>query len=210
MEIRYNLPVLAAPSSADKEEAITAVDDDREDKHNSQERSSANPRREPSGATAGRRGVESKAQRQSPNDQSQSGSPPRPFQQALRALERLTAAAGKPHNGVLAAISSSSGVPGQSTCRTGAAGTEGGDIVGRWEEGGEASAAAISSGVERCRVGFDMIRLLTGTDGRDARGRPVGMSPGEDVEAAVLSGSRSQVCATTLVGYFFSGLVAES
>ena len=33
-----------------------------------------------------------------------------------------------------------------------------------------------------------MVRLLTGADGRDAMGRPVGIKPGQDIEAAVLGG----------------------
>lgn len=39
-----------------------------------------------------------------------------------------------------------------------------------------------------------MIRLLTGPDGNDAWGRPIGVGPGEDVEATVLGGGRSMVC----------------
>ena len=38
----------------------------------------------------------------------------------------------------------------------------------------------------KCRVSFDMIRLLAGPDGIDAMGRPVGVNLGQDMEAAFL------------------------
>ena len=144
----------------------------------------------------------------------------RPFQQALQALNRLTAAAGKPHDGVSMAVSSFSapssvttgcgridGEVGQTkparvprcprapSADGGRSGRRGGVERGGGGGGGGGGGKteSSSSAGERCRVGFDMIRLMTGPDGNDAGGRPVGVRPGEDVKAAVLSSGRSQV-----------------
>lgn len=131
---------------------------------------------------------------------------------------------GKPHDGVSAAVCSSSSTtmaamipslasssasPGSvSKGGTGNAETdrkhgdlqrpsaaENAEVIGRGRRAGVGGAfSSSSSGGERCRVGFDMIRLLMGPDGNDALGRSVGVGPGEDVEAVVLGGGRSKVC----------------
>ncbi|CAM9653733.1 unnamed protein product [Ectocarpus fasciculatus] len=170
-------------------------------------------------------------------------SPRRPFERALLALERLTTAAGKPHDGVSAGVSSSSlpsscpssrastaaaaditaslvspppsagsnGVKGAASGKrkrkqpppegqsaataaigSSAKGDEGGGGEGE-REGEETSSSPLPGGAAKCRVGFDVIRLLTGPDGYDAWGRPVGVEPGEDVETAVLGNGGSKV-----------------
>lgn len=147
---------------------------------------------------------------------------PRPYVQALEALERLTSAAGKPHDGVSSAVLSATAATTTagdnfpqlllSVSSPSSAGVIGSEVVekgerasgeqqrpqsavdsGREGAGRSGQGASMSSGGYRCRVGFDMIRLLTGPDANDAGGTPVGVRPGEDVEAAVLGGSGSKV-----------------
>lgn len=168
----------------------------------------AKPRRQ---SAAGEVGGESA--RKPEKSQPQPRSSPRPFQQALQALNRLTAAAGKPHDGVSTAVSSFSSLSSVTTgCgrigsevaqaraahvprRPSTPSTDGSSSGRRGSvtAGGGGGGGSSSSAGERCRVGFDIIRLLTGPDGNDAGGRPVGVRPGEDVKAAVLNGGRSQV-----------------
>lgn len=159
------------------------------------------------------------------NRSSQPSSPRRPFVQALQALERLVSTAGEPHAGVSSAISTSlSALAGrnapqllQSASSSPLTGFVGGDVVEERErtsdrerpqtavdsgwEGAErlGEATPMASGGYRCRVGFGMMRLLTGPDGNDAEGTPVGVRPGEDVEAAVLGGGGSKVWAAAVL-----------
>ncbi|CAN0273364.1 unnamed protein product, partial [Ectocarpus sp. 12 AP-2014] len=173
-------------------------------------------------------------------------SPPsskRPFEQALEALERLTTAAGKPHDGVSAGVASafwpsspsssrastataadiSSSLVSPSPASPGSTREEGASSGKRklkqaqerqsaaaaatapsandgeggagegGREGGETPTSSLLGGAAKCRVGFGMIRLLTGPDGNDAGGRPVGVKPGEDVETTVLGSGGSKV-----------------
>ncbi|CBN77133.1 hypothetical protein Esi_0036_0098 [Ectocarpus siliculosus] len=70
---------------------------------------------------------------------------------------------------------------------------EGGGGEGGREGGETSSPSSLPGGAAKCRVGFGMIRLLTGPEGNDAGGRPVGVKPGEDVETAVLGSGGSKV-----------------
>ncbi|CAM9925137.1 unnamed protein product, partial [Ectocarpus sp. 13 AM-2016] len=54
-------------------------------------------------------------------------------------------------------------------------------------------SSSLPGGAAKCRVGFGMIRSLTGPDGNDAGGRPVGVKPGEDMETTVLGSGGSKV-----------------
>eukprot|EP00903_Cladosiphon_okamuranus_P008959 g8573.t1 len=164
------------------------------------------PRLQPAAGGAGGESANSPEKRQPP-----CRSRSRPFQQALQALSRLTAAAGKPHDGVstavysfssLSSVTTGCGGIGREVAQTKAAlvprrpsapSTDGSSNNRRGELGGRGGGDLSSPTGERCRVDFDMIRLLTGPDGNDAGGRPVGVRPGDDVKAAVLSGSHSQM-----------------
>lgn len=189
----------------------------------SQQASTQDARQSPVAASAGGGGGKSAVQTK--NTQPQPQPFLRPFEQALQALERLTAAVGKPHDGVSAAISSSSSTTAATkiislASSSGPSRTAGGDVTwneqkngkqghlprrstaanaegsggGRRAGGGGASPSSPSGG-ERCRVGFDMIRLLTGPDSNDTWGRRVGVGSGEDVEVTTLGGGHSMVCA---------------
>lgn len=199
-------PFLTRYSSADDSKTKPADDDHEEEKEEENERASS--KRQPAPAILrpqlAAAGAGDKRVKYPKQNQASPRSSPRPFQQALQALNRLTAAAGKPHDGVATAVSSfSSRSPGITCCERvgrelGHTNRAHGSSRGRRGSlgGGEGGGARSSfSAGERFRVGFDIIRLLTGPDGNDGSGRPTGVRPGEDVKAAVLSGGRSQVCA---------------
>ncbi|CAM9852836.1 unnamed protein product [Scytosiphon promiscuus] len=191
--------------------------------------STANPRR-PSTTQAG--GGQGKSQSQFEATRSiQLSSPRRPFVNALQALERLTSAAVEPHEGVSSAVSSSVSITAdknaiqalQSASSSSSARFMGSKAVEGEERMGEqrrpqaaggnggrlGETASMSSGGYRCRVGFDMVSLLTGPDGEDAGGTPVGVRPGEDVESAVLGGCGSQV-SRWVVGRLKMGIATET
>lgn len=70
----------------------------------------------------------------------------------------------------------------------GARGDVGRACDGGGGDGGGSGDGSGSAALWRCRVGFDLIDLLTGADGCDAMGKPVGVSPGQDLGAALLDG----------------------
>lgn len=110
----------------------------------------------------------------------------RPYVQALQALERLTAESGAQHH---AAESADSSAQSSTHHPPSAFGTGDDDYATSYGKEGPPGPSTSSDTVPgKCRVSFDMVRLLAGPDGIDAMGRPVGVSPGQDMEAAVLSG----------------------
>lgn len=101
-----------------------------------------------------------------------------PFQRSLQVLERLTEV-------ISQSRAEAPGAPEDSSTRT--HGTPGETI----DENGPLHHpdAEVEGGVSgKCRVSLNMVRLLTGFDGNDAMGRPVGMTPGQDVETEVIEG----------------------
>lgn len=111
--------------------------------------------------------------------------------QALQALERLTAEPAAEHH---APESADSSARSSTHHPPSASGTRDDDYATSYKKEGPPSPTASSDAVPgKCRVSFDMVRLLAGPDGIDAMGRPAGVSPGHDMEAVVLSGGE-QVC----------------
>eukprot|EP00752_Nemacystus_decipiens_P007282 g6518.t1 len=189
----------ARKDHADQSKIDPVNDDDGEEEDNEKRKGSkppitaAKPRRKTAAW-----GVGSERAKHPEKSQPQHRSSPRPFQQALQALNRLTAASGKPHDGVLKAVSSFSSTssvnngcgrigrevgqtkPSHAPCRLSTLNTDGstsgrrGSVGGGGGGGGGAESS--SSEGERCRIEFEIIRLLTGPDGKDAGGSPVGVS----------------------------------
>lgn len=108
----------------------------------------------------------------------------------MQALERLTTADGNPQTRASVAVTTSFSKKLYSSCGTVGKGSGKPGKLAR-------SAGSSVEGSKRCRVGFDIIRLLVGPDGSDAMGRPVGVAPGGNVEDTVLSGCH-QVSSYTL------------
>lgn len=105
----------------------------------------------------------------------------RPYMQALQALERLTAEPTAQHHASESATPTGDDDDNDDD--------ENDDDATLCEKEGPPSPTSSSAPVPgKCRVSFDMVRLLAGPDGMDAMGRPVGVLPGEDIEAAVLGG----------------------
>lgn len=116
--------------------------------------------------------------------------------QALQALERLTAESAAQHH-----ASGSADFSAPSASPTGHDGDDDddGDATLCEKEGPPSRTSTDAPVPRKCRVSFDIVRLLTGPEGMDAMGRPVGVLPGEDIEAAVLGGGEQVWVSNTTI-----------